>query len=81
MSLRNILVFLTPVIKTGTKKVVHVKARNTKELIEVANDIGVGVQADGTPYEHITVTCHQARIISDRYNHIQLESDIYKESK
>lgn len=69
--------WLSTIIKFGTKKVVHVQGSSTQDLIQAANEVGVGVRNAGEKYEHITVSPAQARTLSALFRTEQLEGDIY----
>lgn len=70
--------WISTLIKWGTKKAVHVQASTSRELVEVANEFGVGVRNAGEKHEHITLNIHQARVLTATHKVEQLEGDIYK---
>ena len=71
------MIRITPIVKTGTKKVVHIQADDRDELIEVANVVGVGIRNPGTKQEHITVTPSESVDIASMFDYVQLERDIF----
>ena len=71
------MIHITPVVRMGTKMVVHITADSTEELIRAANKVGVGVRNAGEEHEHITVSPYQSVVLASMFQYRQLERDIF----
>lgn len=70
------MIAMTPVVRFGNKRIVHVIATSTDELNEVALFTGNGIRDAGTDNEHLSITPAQAAAVDEYFDVELLEQDI-----